>query len=131
MIILSLTNQGDISSRLVSPWRLLELLLMMLDLWPFAMFSELNLFSVLLLLRILVFYKLVARTTARYSRFGSLEYRAMERDLVKGWLLANVVHISLKVKVLDPLSETGSRDAPGEIPGEVDIWEPEVSSPWW
>ena len=94
---------------------------MMLDLWPFAMFSELNLFSVLLLLRILVFYKLVARTTARYSRFGSLEYRAMERDLVKGWLLANVVHISLKVKVLDPLSETGSRDAPGEIPGEVDI----------
>ena len=121
MIILSLTSQEDISSRLVSPWRLLELLLMMLDLWPFAMFSELNLFSVLLLLRILVFYKLVARTTARYSRFGSLEYRAMERDLVKGWLLANVVHISLKVKVLDPLSETGSRDAPGEIPGEVDI----------
>ena len=127
MIILSLTSQGDISSRLVSPWRLLELLLMMLELWPFARFSELNLlFSVFLLFRILVFDKLDAEnreihwsfmlfknerglnklrgTESKWRSFIFLLPRTgrrlldipglvptLERDLVTGWLLANVV----------------------------------------
>ena len=34
--------------------------------------------------------------------------------------------ILLRVEVLDPLSETGSSEASGDVPGDVDIGEPEV-----
>jgi len=48
----------------------------------------------------------------------------LERDLVTGWLLANVVSILFNVEVLDPLSETGSSEASGDVLGDVDIGDP-------
>lgn len=43
-------------------------------------------------------------------------------------VLQGLLTILLRVDVLEPLSETGSKDASGEVPGEVDIGDPAVSS---
>lgn len=55
----------------------------------------------------------------------------LDRDLVTGWLPSKRVSILLRVVVLDPLSDTGSSEASGDVLGDVDIGEPVLPFWWW
>jgi len=89
------------------------------------------LFTELLRLAVLFLAKLEAKRGSRLADKPALPVGllpTLDRDLVTGWLFANVVSILLRVEVLDsvldPLSDTGSSDASGDVLGDVDIGEP-------
>jgi len=132
-VMLSVTNQGEISSRLVLAlllfvFLIVSLLLMMFELLPFVSSCLLSpllfiaLFNEFLLFTELDFDKLVARTGKRLDEVGCF-LPTLDNDLVTGWLDENDVSILLSIAC--ELLTTGSMLASGEFVGEpeVDIGE--------